>query len=159
MQRSPVPSSGFTLVELLVVIAIVGALISLLVPAGWNAREAALNAQSIRWLAPLATNVVDFIDGDLYELQQAVAALQTSTEDDLPDPAEVARLLAMAENDGLQLDRMIALLTPPPPGDPEGSQAAAELRGALVQVRAHLKQIEDATRRLYEMVTASPVRE
>jgi prepilin-type N-terminal cleavage/methylation domain-containing protein len=97
MQRSPVPSSGFTLVELLVVIAIVGALISLLVPAGWNAREAALNAQSIRWLAPLATNVVDFIDGDLYELQQAVATLQTSTEDDLPDPAEVARLLAMAE--------------------------------------------------------------
>jgi len=143
MSRRKLRSQGFTLIELLVVIAIIAVLIGLLLPAVQSAREAARRAQEVPELADIGADAAGLIEEIAIHVDTAETIVKVDGGGNIPNGEAVAEVQRMLASDSEQLELLIDQLTPPGDADRELREAAVELRRALVQMHAHVNQLED----------------
>ena len=139
MRRQPARADGFTLIELLVVIALVGATIGLAPAVG---RIATAAGDSIRWLAQLAENIVDYVDEDaLPAITEWNAIFTDALREGAPPPREVVQaLLPAVQRHEDTLSEFMSHVNPPPEGS-EGEEEILRLRRALIEVRNELRRL------------------
>ncbi len=141
MLRTNRTKRGFTLIELLVVIAIIAILIALLLPAVQKVRDAAQKAQQFPKLQPVATSILQTLDGiegdgglagTLDGAQEVFSLDEDGNPQNIPDHQTAADLLQTLQQNEQALKADLDALPAPGPGDGAGYRKAyVELRNSL----------------------------
>jgi prepilin-type N-terminal cleavage/methylation domain-containing protein len=140
MQRRVIDSRGFTLIELLVVIAIIAILIGLLLPAVQKVREAASRASQYSELSDIAGSA-DGLAARVDQDTSAIIGVLRPVENELPAVQEVEGVLDRLQADDAETQYLIGLLLPASQYTGPTRAAAVDLHRSLVQMHAHLDQI------------------